>query len=72
MGYYAGNHAGLQSPSKVDYSTMTHTMAGAAIPQNDESSQRIFIRVHQILPGHSKLLTLPMLPVLRSVMPTRF
>jgi len=35
MGYYAGYHAGLQSPDEVDYTTMAHTMAGVAIPQND-------------------------------------
>jgi len=35
MGYYVGYHVGLQSPSEVDYSTMTHIMVGAAIPQND-------------------------------------
>ncbi|MCK5131119.1 MAG: T9SS type A sorting domain-containing protein [Candidatus Sabulitectum sp.] len=35
MGYYVGYHVGLQSPNEVDYSTMTHIMVGAAIPQND-------------------------------------
>ncbi len=35
MGYYVGYHVGLQSPSEVDYSTMTHIMVGAALPQND-------------------------------------
>jgi chitinase len=35
MGYYIGYQSGDQAPSEVDYSTMTHIMVGALMPQTD-------------------------------------
>lgn len=37
MGYYAGYRSVLQPPDKVNYTTMTHIMIGAVIPQLDGS-----------------------------------
>ncbi len=42
MGYYVGYHNGLQPPDKIDYSTMTHIMVGAAIPKADGSIDTTF------------------------------
>jgi chitinase len=37
MGYYVGYQGGDHTPAMVDYSSMTHIMVGAALPQNDGS-----------------------------------
>lgn len=42
MGYYIGYQKGLQPPDKIDYSTMTHIMVGAVLPNPDGSLNTSF------------------------------
>lgn len=42
MGYYIGYQRGLQPPDRIDYSTMTHIMVGAVLPNTDGSLDTSF------------------------------
>lgn len=42
MGYYVGYHRGIQPPSSVDYSTMTHIIVGPVLPRRGGSFDTSF------------------------------